>query len=43
MQKNIEIVKACQNNLKAVNVKIPLGSFTVICGLSRFWQKLFGF
>ncbi|MDE0091831.1 MAG: excinuclease ABC subunit UvrA, partial [Oligoflexia bacterium] len=34
MQKNIEIVKACQNNLKAVNVKIPLGSFTVICGLS---------
>ncbi|MCY4321672.1 MAG: excinuclease ABC subunit A, partial [Bdellovibrionaceae bacterium] len=34
MQKNIEIVKAFQNNLKGLSVKIPLGSFTVICGLS---------
>ena len=34
MQKNIEIVKAYQNNLKGLSVQIPLGSFTVICGLS---------
>ena len=34
MAKHIEIYKAYQNNLKGVNVKIPLGSFTVICGLS---------
>lgn len=30
----IEIKKASQNNLKHIDVKIPLGSFTVICGLS---------
>lgn len=32
--KYIEIQKASQNNLKEVNVKIPLGSLTLICGLS---------
>ena len=34
MSKNIEVIKACQNNLKGLNVQIPLGSLTVICGLS---------
>ena len=34
MPKNIEVIKARQNNLKDLSVKIPLGSFTVICGLS---------
>ena len=34
MPKSIEIIKAYQNNLKGLSVKIPLGSFTVICGLS---------
>jgi len=34
MSKQIEIYNANQNNLKSVSVKIPLGSFTVICGLS---------
>ena len=34
MRKYIEIHKAYQNNLKGLNVKIPMGSFTVICGLS---------
>ena len=34
MKKQIEIYNANQNNLKGVSVKIPLGSFTVICGLS---------
>ncbi|MBC6414959.1 MAG: excinuclease ABC subunit UvrA [Bdellovibrionales bacterium] len=34
MEKQIEIYNANQNNLKRVNVKIPLGSLTVICGLS---------
>ena len=32
--KYIEIVGAKQNNLKSLNLKIPLGSFTVICGPS---------
>ena len=32
--KFIEINKAYQNNLKGLSVKIPLGSFTLICGLS---------
>ena len=32
--KYIEIVGAKQNNLKSLNLKIPLGSFTVVCGLS---------
>ena len=32
--KFIEINKARQNNLKGLNVKIPLGSLTLICGLS---------
>ena len=32
--KNIEIYKASQNNLKNIDIKIPLGSFTVICGVS---------
>ena len=32
--KYIEITGAKQNNLKSVNLKIPLGSFTVICGPS---------
>ena len=30
----IEIVGAKQNNLKSLNLKIPIGSFTVVCGLS---------
>ena len=34
MSKNIEVIKARQNNLKDLSVRIPLGSFTVICGLS---------
>ena len=34
MVKSIEINKARQNNLKSLSVKIPLGSLTVICGLS---------
>ena len=32
--KFIEINKAYQNNLKGLSVKIPLGSFTLVCGLS---------
>lgn len=32
--KFIEIKKASQNNLKDIDLKIPLESFTVICGLS---------
>ena len=32
--KYIEIFGASQNNLKNIDVKIPLDSFTVICGLS---------
>lgn len=32
--KYIEIVGAKQNNLKSLNLKIPIGSFTVICGPS---------
>ena len=32
--KYIEIKKARQNNLKDLDVKIPLGSLTLICGLS---------
>ena len=32
--KFIEINKAWQNNLKGINVQIPLGSLTVVCGLS---------
>ena len=32
--KYIKIVGAKQNNLKSINLKIPLGSFTVICGPS---------
>ena len=34
MGKSIEINKAYQNNLKGLSAKIPLGSLTVICGLS---------
>ena len=34
LMKSIEINKAWQNNLKGINVQIPLGSLTVICGLS---------
>lgn len=34
MAKSIEINKARQNNLKDLSVKIPLGSFTLVCGLS---------
>ncbi len=34
MAKHIEIQNARQNNLKGINAKIPLGSLTVICGLS---------
>lgn len=33
-QKYIEIISAQQNNLKSVNLKIPLGSMTVVCGPS---------
>lgn len=32
--KYIEIKDAKQNNLKSLNLKIPLGSFTVVCGPS---------
>ncbi len=32
--KYIEIKEAKQNNLKSVDLKIPLGSFTVVCGPS---------
>ena len=32
--KEIKIRKARQNNLKALDLNIPLGSFTVVCGLS---------
>ncbi len=32
--KQIEIVGACENNLKDINVKIPLGTFTCVTGLS---------
>ena len=32
--KNIEIIKAQENNLKNINVKFPLGKFVVICGVS---------
>ena len=32
--KNIEVIRARQNNLKSIDVNIPLGSFTVVCGLS---------
>ncbi len=31
---NIEIIKAQENNLKGINVKIPLEKFTVVCGVS---------
>ena len=34
MVKSIEINRARQNNLKNLSVKIPLGSMTVVCGLS---------
>ena len=34
MMKFIEIHKARQNNLKNLSVQIPLGSLTVVCGLS---------
>lgn len=33
-QKNIHLWGASQNNLKGVDVEIPLGSFTVVCGPS---------
>ncbi|MCF0106385.1 MAG: excinuclease ABC subunit UvrA, partial [Holdemanella sp.] len=32
--KNIKVVKASQNNLKNVNVSIPLGTMTVVTGVS---------
>ena len=32
--KKLEIVGACENNLKNVNVKLPLGSFVVVTGVS---------
>ena len=32
--KYIEIVKAKQNNLKSIDLKIPLGSLSVVCGPS---------
>jgi len=34
MPSSIEIYKARQNNLKNLSVKIPLGSLTLVCGLS---------
>ena len=32
--KFLEIVDACENNLKHINVKIPLGTFTIVTGVS---------
>ena len=32
--KSIEIIKASENNLKNINVEIPLGKFVSICGVS---------
>ena len=32
--KSIKVRGACQNNLKNIDIDIPLNSFTVICGLS---------
>lgn len=32
--KKLEIVGACENNLKNVTVKLPLGTFTVVTGVS---------
>ena len=32
--KSIEIVGACENNLKNINVKIPLGVFACVTGVS---------
>ncbi|TSD01046.1 MAG: excinuclease ABC subunit A [Parcubacteria group bacterium Athens0714_25] len=31
---NIEIIKACEHNLKDISVKIPLEKFVVVCGVS---------
>ncbi len=33
-KKNIEIIKACEHNLKNIDVKIPLEKFVVVCGVS---------
>ncbi|HBO16682.1 MAG TPA: excinuclease ABC subunit UvrA [Candidatus Moranbacteria bacterium] len=33
-KKNIEIIKACEHNLKDIDVKIPLEKFVVVCGVS---------
>lgn len=38
--KSIEIIEAAQNNLKNINVSIPLGLFTCITGVSRFTEKV---
>lgn len=32
--KSIEVIGATQNNLKNINVKIPLGVFTCVTGVS---------
>lgn len=32
--KNIEVIGACENNLKNINVKFPLGVFTCVTGVS---------
>lgn len=32
--KNLEIIGACENNLKNINVKLPLGTFTCVTGVS---------
>ncbi len=32
--KNLEIIGACENNLKNISVKLPLGTFTCVTGVS---------
>ena len=39
--KTIEIIGAKENNLKNIDVKIPLGLFTCITGVSGSRKKLF--
>ena len=38
--KYIEIVGATENNLKNISVKIPLGTFTGVTGVSGIWKVI---